>query len=651
MSRQEAKTQYARALKEGRRCYRECVRAGRYPYLQVLDEILSDTQTQGTVDLGEVEIPIDQIAGTRESGRKAAFAADFMPLLDADTEFGMKWVSLCEAHLDDVGIQSPIRAFEYMGRFYVQEGNKRVSVMKSFGAMSITGDVVRIIPVWSDDLPTRVYYEYLDFYALSGVCQVHFNGLGGYAKIQAALGFDADHVWTADERRAFISDYYRFKRALIPLGLEEDQVTCAEALLVWLQVYPLSDLKSMSTAELDRSVIAVAKDIEAVGMGGPISMSMGPEKAEEGVIGRLIDNVTSPNRLTTAFVFESAPSSSLELMAHEQGMRYMERELGGRVSVSEHCAGADRPVADVMEEAAAGSDVLVATSPSLVHECRKLSARHPDLRVLSCSAAMPYAGVRTYSGRTHEVLFIAGAIAGALSRGKTLGYVANAPVLGRLAEVNAFSLGARLVDPDARVRLRWSGVAGDPVGELEDAGVRVIAHCDIPAPMQEQEFEGLSLIEGKGLERVLAVPSLNWGVFYSKLMGSILSGGWDALEARSDASAVSYWWGMASGVVDVRLGHSLPDSTRELAEMLREEIASNRISVFHRVVRRQDGTVFNDGSRWPTAEEILNMNWLCDGVEGSIPPFDELTPAARALVRVQGVYRQDLPPEKGGLIV
>ena len=131
MSRQEAIQQFRQALKAGQKCYRECVHRGRYPYPQVLEERLRDCAVAGRVDLGVLDIPIAQIIGTNTAGRQAAFAANFMPLLDLGTEFAGKWVALCEAHLGDTGITDPIRCFEYMGSFYVQEGNKRVSVLKA----------------------------------------------------------------------------------------------------------------------------------------------------------------------------------------------------------------------------------------------------------------------------------------------------------------------------------------------------------------------------------------------------------------------------------------------------------------------------------------------------------------------------------------
>ena len=146
LSKQEVLDQYHKALKLGEKNHKECVVRGRYPYPQVLDEILDDSMVAGRMDLGVIEIPMDQIVGTKTEGRKMAFAANFMPLLPPDSEFATKWMRLCEAHLGDEGIRDPIRCYEYLGRFYVQEGNKRVSVLKSYDAPTIPGYVTRLVP-------------------------------------------------------------------------------------------------------------------------------------------------------------------------------------------------------------------------------------------------------------------------------------------------------------------------------------------------------------------------------------------------------------------------------------------------------------------------------------------------------------------------
>lgn len=92
---------YRSALRAGQRAYRACVARGQSPYLAVLDDILNGVNIVAQEPLGLVDIPAESIVGTKTSGRHTAFAANFMPLLEEDTEFAVKWSNLCEAHLEE----------------------------------------------------------------------------------------------------------------------------------------------------------------------------------------------------------------------------------------------------------------------------------------------------------------------------------------------------------------------------------------------------------------------------------------------------------------------------------------------------------------------------------------------------------------------
>lgn len=188
MSRADAILQYERAYKQGLKYYNACTARGENPYPAVLDTILDESRCAGKMKIGLVDIPLDLVVGTTTAGRKAAFAGDFLPLLDPETEFGTKWVNLCAAHLDisGTGINDPIVCNEYMGKFYVTEGNKRVSVLKSYDAATIPGIVTRIIPAYSDDPAVQVYYEFMEFYKLSQGYEVQIRRLGGFTRLPAA---------------------------------------------------------------------------------------------------------------------------------------------------------------------------------------------------------------------------------------------------------------------------------------------------------------------------------------------------------------------------------------------------------------------------------------------------------------------------------
>lgn len=172
---------YIKAYKAGKRDYQARMMRGEIPTLKVLDDVLPSRGRYSEVPLGLVQIPIEQIVGTKTSGRSSAFSGNFMPILRENTEFAYKWSVLSESHLKE-GIRDPIKAYEYMNKFYIEEGNKRVSVLKYYDAVSVPGYVTRILPAKTDQKENKIYYEFVDFYALSQINYVWFSKLGSFAK-------------------------------------------------------------------------------------------------------------------------------------------------------------------------------------------------------------------------------------------------------------------------------------------------------------------------------------------------------------------------------------------------------------------------------------------------------------------------------------
>ncbi len=649
MSRQEAAQQYQEALKLGRKTYKERVLRGQYPYPQVLDEILNDTMTAGHVDMGLLDIPAEHVVGTKTQGRRDAFAADFMPLMPADSEFASKWINLCAAHLGDEGIREPVRCFEYLGRFYVQEGNKRVSVLKSYGAPSIPAYVTRIVPAWSEDAAIRAYYDFMHAYQLTGLYEVAFSRAGSFAKLQAALGHEPEQAWTVEERRSFVTGYLAFETAFYKLGGGKLNITVADAMLVFLKLHSFEQLKAMPAAELQKELSAVWADVRVSEKSEPVAVSTEAQESgdEPNILRRIVETV-SLTRLRLAFVSDHLPEQSDWARSHDLGRQYVEARLGERVSCHTYY-GAQNPAA-VMEEAVQdGAQVVFGTTPSLIGACRKLAAAHPEVRVFSCSISMPYTGVRTYYSRIYEGKFITGAIAGALTMSDTIGYVASNPIFGVPAAINAFALGAQMTNPNAKIRLAWSCVDENAMGTLRALGVDLISNRDVPTPDRMVEPWGLCKVTEDGYHAV-ASPYWHWGKVYEKLVRAVLDGRLDAMSAGSDR-AVSYWWGMRSGSVGVLIDDTLPGGVRQLANILCRGVADGSILPFHRAIRSQDGALRSDGTHFFAPEEILYMDWLAENVEGAIPSYDELLPMSRGIARLQGVYRDAIPPEKADTIL
>lgn len=645
----ECKEHYQQALKSAHREQRQCVQCGTYPYLQILDEILPGYMTAGEVNLGLINIPMDKIVGTKTKGRTHAFAANFMPLLGEDSEFGLKWRNLCNAHLSDAGIRDPISCYEFLGRFYVQEGNKRVSVLKYFGAASVPGNVIRILPAESDSKEVMAYRDFLKYYPLTKLYEVYFSREGSFPKLQAAMGFERDHAWTEDEQRRFLSSFCFFAEAFRKLGGNELRITPADAMLEWLKVYPFRKIKEMSTQELHRSLESLWPDIKTIETGIRIEVhTRDAVQAEKHYRNRRTFSMM-PSYLNVAFIHEMKQENSNWIRAHEEGIDYLEKTMADQVVIQRFAGVGTGEMAERAMEIAIknGAEIIFTTTAPLITACRRVAGRHPEVKIFNCSVCMPYSDVRTYYSRIYEGKFISGAIAGALSNSDDIGYIASYPIYGVPAGINAFALGAQLTRPGARVHLKWSCTEGDPVKELWEQNIRLISSLDIPQQKCQDSGWGTFRIRDDGQTELIASPYWNWGAFYVQITRSFLSREWDAsIFGKREERAVNYWWGIASGVIGLQWTDKLPEGTKALANLLKEDFKQGTLDPFLRKIVSTGNVVRNDGTKVFTAEEILHMDWLCDNVIGEIPAFDTLTEKGQAITRLQGIYRDQIPPSK-----
>ena len=178
---------YQNAKKLGEHAKRRAALSGQSPYLPALDDFLNPTDIASEEPLGILEVPLDLFAGTRTRGRQNAFACNFMPLLGDNSEFALKWAHLYDAQISE-GLRDPVKAYEYLGRYYVEEGNKRVSVMKYLRAYSIHASVIRLVPKKTDEKHILAYYEYMDFYKVTGLNGFLFSEPGSYKRFAEIFG-------------------------------------------------------------------------------------------------------------------------------------------------------------------------------------------------------------------------------------------------------------------------------------------------------------------------------------------------------------------------------------------------------------------------------------------------------------------------------
>lgn len=640
-----ATDEYIQALHKGQKEYRELLMAGKSPYPAVLDDILPEGSAETTIDVGLLEIPTERIVGVKSAGRITAFSASFYPLLDTKSEFCTKWVNLCAAHLGETGITDPILCFEYLGNFYVQEGNKRVSVLRHFGSPRIPGNVKRIMPPMSDEPRIRAYYEFIEFYKTSRLYCIQFRRPGDYGKLLTHLGKKMGDPWSDDERRTFNAYFHYFQDAFSAVSTRDADILPEEALLMWLALYPFEDLGQLSRDLLKKSIAALWSDIVTTSKEDGVKVETKAERDEVSFLGRFL---ASTDSLTVAFVHQFNPSESAWVMGHEEGRKHIEAVFGNKIHASSYFGASNPDLAEELIERAVneGAQVVFTTAPPLSRVTLKAAVKYPKVRFLNCSVDKPYSSIRTYYGRIYEAKFITGAIAGAMAGSDRIGYIASYPIFGVPASINAFALGALLTNPRAEIELRWSCLPGTPQADFLADGIRVISNRD--APIQSKMYldfcnYGTYLANDRGEMIPLAAPIWSWGKFYEFAIRSILTGGWK--KEKGEAVALNYWLGMDSGVIDITLSDKLPEGLRQMVTILKRGLMDGSIDPFFRKIIAQDGSVKNDGICRFSPTQVLHMDWLCSNVIGEIPPYEEILPISKVTVRELGIYRDSIPAE------
>lgn len=260
---------------------------------------------------------------------------------------------------------------------------------------------------------------------------------------------------------------------------------------------------------------------------------------------------------------------------------------------------------------------------------------------------MSYSSICTYYARMYESKFLMGAIAAALARTDRLGYVADYPIYGTMANINAFALGAKMINPYVQVHLEWTKVKGiDARERLDQEGIVFVSDSDMITPENASRAYGLYKKREDDTFENLATPIWDWGKFYEKIVQNIFSGGSMEEDAQKGKKAVNYWWGMSADVIDVICSKSMPHGTNRLIEFLKNSIRAGAFQPFDGPIYAQGGVIQCEKGQSLSAEEIITMDWLAENVIGKIPELDELTDDARTLVEYQGIKVDESATDK-----
>ena len=638
---------YSNALKSAQKDYRAHLQKGDYPYLPALDEIVSYVPVEYEIDIGLCEVPLELIVGTRTRGRTNAFASNFMPLLSTSSEFAGKWMRLCTS-LQEEGLRDPIKVYEFMNRFYVLEGNKRVSVLKYLDAYSVPCSVIRVVPKRTDSKENEIYFEFLDFYEITKINYIYFSEKGRFAKFLEQVGTPEGEVWTADDRLEMSTVYTNFRKAFESKGGAKLPITVGDALLTFITVFGYLETKEKTANEMKKDLAKIWDEFLVLTEEQSIELSMEPPKETTSPLHpKNLLNLIIPdnsNRVKIAFLYEKTHRTSSWTYGHELGRLYLENVFPGQAETKgfENVVAGENDL-ELMEQVIKdGYNLIFATTPVMMPASLKIAANYPDVKILNCSLNTSHPTLRTYYARMYEAKFLAGAIAGSMTATNKIGYIADYPIYSMAASINAFALGVKMVNPNAKVYLDWSTFKDRGVTITDDPEINYIMDRDnTPAGKNSRHF-GLYRVSGETPDN-LAMTTWHWGKLYEKIVRIVLNGTWREDEAATGSRAINYWWGLSAGVVDLIYSQDLPQGTKRLVELLRNNICSETLIPFYGELYAQDGTVMNGPDRIIPPKDIITMDWLMDNVEGRIPAITELTEEAQTVAKMQGLSKTQTP--------
>ncbi|HXH02779.1 MAG TPA: BMP family ABC transporter substrate-binding protein [Candidatus Competibacteraceae bacterium] len=331
-------------------------------------------------------------------------------------------------------------------------------------------------------------------------------------------------------------------------------------------------------------------------------------------------------KLKVGFVYVSPIGDAGWTFQHERGRQQMLAALGERVAASivenvPEGQGAERVIREL---AASGHRLIFTTSFGYMNPTVKVAQQFPEVIFEHATGYKRSRNLGTYNARFYEGRYLAGLVAGKLSKSHTAGYVGAFPIPEVVMGINAFTLGMRAVDPQAQVKVIWVNAWFDPGKEREAAqtllaqGADVLTHhTDSTAVVQAAEEQGRYAIayhsdmQKYAPKAQLTAVTHNWGEFYTAIAQEVLEGRWTARDE---------WLGIKAGVIRLApFSDAVPQAVRDLVQAKEAAIKDGTFHPFQGPVKDQEGRVRIAEGSTIADEELLKMDWYVEGVQGKLP--------------------------------
>lgn len=312
--------------------------------------------------------------------------------------------------------------------------------------------------------------------------------------------------------------------------------------------------------------------------------------------------------------------------AHDNGRKAAEAKFGAKLKTAfvekvPEGADAERVIRDLVAQ---GNKVIFATSFGYGDAMEKVAKDHPEVKFEHATGYKTAPNLRVYEARFYEDAYMAGVIAGKMSKSGTLGFVGSFPIPEVLRNLNAYTLGAQSVNPAIKTKLVWVNTWFDPPKEGEAAqslinqGADVLLqNTDSTAVLQTAEKNGKyafgwdSDMSAFAPKAHLASAVLNWGVYYEKAIQDVIDGSWKTGSAK---------WGTKEGINDlVKINDIVPAETKAKVDEIKAALKAGNFAVFKGPITDAAGKEVLAKDAVADDKWKAEMNYLVKGVEGSIP--------------------------------
>jgi len=336
-----------------------------------------------------------------------------------------------------------------------------------------------------------------------------------------------------------------------------------------------------------------------------------------------------PEPLKIGFAYVGPVGDGGWTFAHDNGRKALEAEFGDKIVTSfvenvPESADAERVIRDM---AGQGNKLVFGTTFGYMEPMLKVAAEFPDVKFEHATGYKQAANMRTYDSRTYEGAYMAGVIAGKMTKSNTLGVVASVPIPEVIRNINSFTLGAQSSNPKIKTKVVWVNTWFDPPKETEAAtslingGADVLfQNTDSPAVLKTAEAKGKrafgwdSDMTAYGPKAHLASAVINWGPYYIKATKEALDGGWTAGEGTHS------WWGVKEGAIDiVAIAEDVPAETKAKVEEVKKGLADGSFAIWKGPLKDSAGKEVLAKDAVADDKFLSGINFYVKGVEGKVP--------------------------------